>query len=277
METHPAEAARVLEGLPATAAAAALSAAPADSASSVLGNMDPALAAASLRECDGHRAVEILEQLPVEGVGLILRRLAAEERTALLGGLAKDKLKRLLRALQYPEGSVGSIMDPDFVGLPEDLGVGDAVRRIRRHTAKDVYYVYVTDRDHRLVGVLTLRHLLAASPKRAIGALASRDVARLNVQDSQTAVRNHPSWDRFHALPVVDRSEKLVGVLHHEAMRRLDLAARAHRDPPLLDLGMTFGNLWAQVAVVFLDGLAASLVRARSSGASSEGETDDEG
>lgn len=259
MEAHPEDAARVLEGMPEEQAAAGMEPVSAETAASVLERMEPMRAAACLKAIPGEKAGEILELLPVEVSGRVLRKLDPSDRERLLEGASERTSLRIRRILELPERTAAQLMDPMVTALPEDLEAGEALRRVRRESRSGSYYVYVTDRLQRLVGVITLRRLMLAPSKRSLASLMNTPVARLNLRDSYNGILRHPGWGSFHALPVVDGKGGLVGVLRYDALRRLEAEMAAGKSEDLLFLGTTLAGTWVAVTAAMLDGLAATL------------------
>lgn len=72
-----------------------------------------------------------------------------------------------------------------------------------------------------MIGVLSLRELMAGRPQETVEDLMRREVERISVLAGREAVLAHPAWRRFHSLPVVDRNDVLVGVLTYAALRSL--------------------------------------------------------
>jgi hypothetical protein len=89
-------------------------------------------------------------------------------------------------------------------------------------------------------------------------------VARLGVDDRSKTILNHPGWQSFHAMPVVDEAGALVGVIRYETMRRLASDTSAERQPELMVFGATLGQIWVTLATTMLDGFAATLREPRS-------------
>jgi magnesium transporter len=161
--------------------------------------------------------------------------------------------------LDIPEGTAAQLMDPMVAAFPEDLEAGEALRRVRRESQRVSCYIYVTDRNQKLVGVLTLRQLIRAPSKRPLASLIQGPVVRLGLRDSHAGVLRHPGWQSFHSLPVVDGKETLVGVVRYETLRRLEAETSSDRSEDLFLLGATLGETWAAVTMAMLDGVSAIL------------------
>jgi magnesium transporter len=93
---------------------------------------------------------------------------------------------------------------------------------LRRSSQHALYYVYVVDREGRLIGVVNLRQLLLTSSKQSLQTLMRRPVYSLPPGADHAGIVAHPGWRELHALPVVDGSGRFLGVLRHETVRRLE-------------------------------------------------------
>jgi magnesium transporter len=111
-------------------------------------------------------------------------------------------------------------MEPRVASLSIDLTVQQAVSRIRRTPREVLHYLYVTDRNSRLVGVLNMRDLLLAAPRDPIESLVRRDVVSVSDTTERGEVFNLMRERGFLALPVVDFEGRLIGVVtHSEALQ----------------------------------------------------------
>ncbi|MGK7946232.1 MAG: magnesium transporter [Microcystaceae cyanobacterium] len=147
--------------------------------------------------------VRLFDELPATVIGRLLEHLSPEERqaTALLMG--------------YDEDTAGRIMTPEYISLKEHLTVAQTLNQIR-HQAKAsevVYYLYVTDASRHLTGIISLRDLVLADPEMVLSDLMTRDVVLVSTNmDQEEVARMIQRYDLL-ALPVVDREQRLVGVV----------------------------------------------------------------
>lgn len=116
-------------------------------------------------------------------------------------------------------------MDPTIFRLPHDVLVADARVRLGRAARDLLYYLYVVDRDNRLVGVLDIPELMLARARDPVSAVMHRDVDRLSAWLPAAIVREHPGWQRYHAMPVVDDEDRLVGAIRYQVLRKLERQA----------------------------------------------------
>ncbi len=147
--------------------------------------------------------VDIVEEMPANVVKRILRHSDPEIR------------KSINEILKYPEDSAGSIMTTEFVDLKEVMTVEDALKRIRR-TGPDketINICYVIDEGRRLIGLLSIRTLLLAEEDDIIGDIMERNIIAVQTLDDQETTARALSKYDFLALPVVDKENRLVGIV----------------------------------------------------------------
>ena len=210
---HPADAARALEGLEPGQAAGILKRLPQRVAGGVTERLAPEAAGAILMQVGTDETRNLLSNLPPRQVAAILQHLEDAMREATLSGLRPEQAKGIQSLLHYPPDTAGGMMDPRITSIRVDLTVGEAVaalRRARRHT---LYYLYVTDRDGKLVGVLNMRELLLASPRDPVEPLVRRDVVTVPAMLHRDEIARLIQRRRFVALPVVDSEGYLLGVV----------------------------------------------------------------
>lgn len=245
LEAHPEDAARVLERLSAAEQGRVLARAPVSAAAQVMRRFPPTVATTCLSSMPAAAAGGILEQLPLDFKVSVIRPLPEHEREALLATLEPAAAEPLLRLLRYPEGTAGALMDPYVLTLPDDITVADALRRAKASSQRILYYLYVIDREQRLVGVSTLRELMHARLGARLAAVMQRDVARLSAHARSEEVLKSPYWRAFHALPVVDAKGVFLGVIRYETLHRLqDEFEQASRDASALDTVLALGELY---------------------------------
>ena len=148
-------------------------------------------------------AVDIIEEMPASVVIRILERAAPEMR------------KAMNEILQYPEDSAGSIMNMEFLSLKKDMTVADAFKRIRRigGEMETINTLYVTDPQRKLLGVLSVRDLLLAEEEDLIEDLMDTDLIWATTMDDKEEVAQALSRYDFLAMPVVDKENRLVGII----------------------------------------------------------------
>jgi magnesium transporter len=169
----------------------------------LLGELPPAAVAAGVRELESDDAVYLLKNLPEENQAEILDRLPLPERAALE------------QSLRYPPESAGRRMQTEFIALPPDWTVGDAIDYLRenRNLPDSFYELYAVAPDRRLLGTVRLDRLLRSMRPVKIADILVEDLRTVQASaDQEHAARE---FDRYNLVsaPVVDEAGRLVGVL----------------------------------------------------------------
>jgi magnesium transporter len=204
----------------------------------------------------------LLRSLATEQVAAILNDMAPDDRTALLEELPGAATRRLLELLSpeerriatellgYPEESVGRRMNPDYVAVRADWTVAQVMDHIRKvgHDKETLNVLYAVDDKGHLTGDLRLRELVLLDPGTVVADKMHRDYSGLRAdQDQEEAVKAFRDLDRV-ALPVVDTSGVLVGIVtvddvldvaEEEATEDIQkMAAVEVLDAPYMDIGL---------------------------------------
>jgi magnesium transporter len=147
--------------------------------------------------------IDLIEEMPANIVSKVLKHATAEER------------KLINQFLKYPPDSAGSLMTIEYVELRQSMTVKEAMEHIKETglTKETVYTCYVTDKNRKLEGIISLR-LLVVSPEDAVIAdLMEDDVIYVETHDDQETVATVFRRYGFLALPVVDKEQRLTGII----------------------------------------------------------------
>lgn len=184
-------------------------------------------AAEAFAQLEPEEALDFLRNFTDEEVRAIIGEMRDDDRTELFDELPAGVVKRLLallrpeereianQLLNYPQGTAGHIMTTDFVDLKADMTAAQALEHIRRKEADKemVYYLYITDAQRKLLGVLSLRQLILAEPDAKLFEIMREDVIYVSTLDDQeTVVDVFQKYDLL-AVPVVDKEQRLVGII----------------------------------------------------------------
>lgn len=262
LESHAQHAAMALEHMPVTRAAAVLGAVPPRAAATVLREMTVSCASDCLAHLVPGEAAAIVAELATDNAAGIVRALQPERREPLLAALAEHVRDPIARVLPYPDGTAGAVMDPSIFQLRDDVLVADARMRLGRAARELLYYVYIVDREHRLVGVLDIPELMLARARHPVSASMHRDVAHLSVWMPVALVREHAGWQHYHAMPVVDEEGRLLGAIRYQTLRRLQREASDRGPNPAR---LTAGAL-AELFELGTTGLVAGIAGTASGG-----------
>ncbi len=159
--------------------------------------------AEQLENLDSDDAVDILMELPDEKIQEVISQMEDDE--------AADDIVDLLN---YDEDTAGGLMQKEFIQAKLDWPVNRALVELRRQAedVEQVYTIYVVDDLNKLVGVLSLKRLLFASPKTPIRDLyEGKNLIFVKTNDSSEKVAKVMEKYDLVSVPVVDLQSKLVG------------------------------------------------------------------
>lgn len=216
VENHPESAARALEGLDPAEAAEALSHFSSSLVGPVVAHLTPQAAGNLLDKYSPDRTRDLLDAMDPRQASVVLRHLEEAKREAALAGLPEETGRKLRALLKYPADTAGGMMEPQVFSLAVDMTVQKAISAIRKAPKQNLHYLYVTERDGRLAGVVGMRDLLLASPHDPIEPLLHRDVVSVVATMSREEVASILQQRRYLALPVLDPDRRLLGVIRHD-------------------------------------------------------------
>lgn len=158
---------------------------------------------------------EILDELYIDDTVDIIEEMPANVVRRIIKNSSPEARKSINEILKYPVDSAGSIMTTEYVRLDEDITVEDALKRIRR-TGVDketIYTCYVTKPNRTLLGYVTAKTLLLSDDEQFISDIMETNVIVAHTdEDKEDVVKEMSKYDLL-ALPVVDKENRLVGIV----------------------------------------------------------------
>jgi magnesium transporter len=183
-------------------------------------------AARALLNLDADELQVIVAELDDASLASICSSSAPDDAADLLDALDEERRARVLELLGATQGAklesllegeeetAGALMNTEFIALVEEMTVADAIATIRQYPKRDsFFYVYCTDAEGHLVGVLSLRSLILADPATRIAAVMVQSVVRVQIESSPEEVARIVSKYDLLSVPVVDLQNHLVGVV----------------------------------------------------------------
>lgn len=147
--------------------------------------------------------VDLIEEMPSNVVKRILKNIDKTDR------------KVVNELLNYPEDSAGSIMTTEFIDLKENMTVDDAFAKIKKIglQKETVYNCYVLSLDRKIKGFIDIKDLLVAERTDLLKDIMDDNVITVNTMEDQETVAKMFDKYNMYALPVVDKEERLVGIV----------------------------------------------------------------
>ena len=172
-------------------------------AAELMGGMNEREASRMLSEMDPDDAAELVSELDYDKAEKLLRLMGVQEQRAIR------------QLLGYREDTAGRIMTSEFAALPEGKTVADAVELLRGldEDFESVRYVYLSDEDNKLSGVVTLNALIVAEPETPLADICTREVITASPEDDQEDVAEDIAKYNLLAMPVVADDGHLLGIV----------------------------------------------------------------
>ena len=212
---HPADIAEIVGQLGGRDRAAIFDSLDDETAADTLEESTDEIQAQILDRLDDERAADILEAMSPDEAADLLGDLPEERREQLIAKMAEDEAEDVEELLLYKDNSAGGLMTTDFIAVPVTLNAGQTIERLREREpeADSIYYVYVIDEQEHLLGVLSLRDLIVAKPGTPIADLMIRRVVSVPSDASTEDVAAVMSKYNLLAVPVVDREDRIQGMV----------------------------------------------------------------
>ena len=159
---------------------------------------------------------EVLDELYVDDAADLVEEMPANVVKRILKAADPEMRKSINQILRYPEYSAGSLMTTEYVSLRPNMTVGEAILRIRRQGVdkETIYTCYVTAKDRKLLGLVTVKDLLLAEDDDTpIEEIMLTNVIYVTTQTDQEEVAQMFSKYNFLAIPVVDGEDRMVGII----------------------------------------------------------------
>jgi magnesium transporter len=214
-ELHPADLATIIDQLAPRDRAGVLASLGDDAVADAIEEMEPETQVEVLEDLEPGRAADILEEMSPDDAADLVADLSQTTRDEIFALMEKDEKAEVQELLGYPEDSAGGIMTTEFVAVPAHLTAAETIDMLRQlePNAETIYYVYVTDDDGRLVGVLSLRDLIVAAPTTFIGDVMIREPVAVGVLADQDEVAEVVAHYNLLAVPVIDEDGRLAGIV----------------------------------------------------------------
>lgn len=158
--------------------------------------------------------IDTLSQMPYDDVADFLGMLPEPTKTSYLNQMDVEDAVEIKHLLKYPDQTAGAIMTTEYVSVSKTDTAGQVIDRLRIEApdAETIYYIYVVDEQHRLVGVISLRDLIIAQTEQAIEEIMYTRVVFVEAHEDQEEVAKITKKYDFLALPVTAQGV-LVGIV----------------------------------------------------------------
>jgi Mg2+ transporter MgtE len=193
----------------------------------LFGSLDVATAAEALHELEPGVQVDIIDDMSKERASDILEAMPPDEAADVLGDLPEAKAQELINLMEkedaedvqelmeHEEDTAGGLMTTEYLAFPPDMTVEEAIKELRLEApnVETVYYLYVLDSSERIVGIISLKNLILASPQTLLSDIMITPVKTLPLDAKQKDVAEFISKYNLLAAPVVDENMVMHGIV----------------------------------------------------------------
>jgi magnesium transporter len=129
--------------------------------------------------------------------------------------IAQAERNEIRRLWKFAEGTAGAVMTTEYAFLPADIDVRTGLERLRFQAPnkETIYYIYITDAQRHLQGMISLRDLIMSKPQAVLAKIMQTNVISvrhdMEVEEVAAAISKYD----FLALPVVDAENRLLGII----------------------------------------------------------------
>jgi magnesium transporter len=212
---HPSDLADILEDLGRKSSTSVFSALDEEKAADVLEELEPSAQVYIIESLPVNKVADVLEKMPADEVADILDELESDKAELLLKEMEAKSSQEVRELLEYDDNLVGSLMTTDYLSFSTSKTVEDIFRelRIRKPEQAELYNMFVTEKEDKLIGTFNLRDLVLAEPDTKISSIMKSDPVSLYDDQKTTAIAELVSKYNLLAVPVIDREEKLQGMV----------------------------------------------------------------
>jgi len=200
--------------------------------SEVFQSLDVETAAEALEETDPKIQVRLIENLNPAKASDIIEEMSPSEAADLLGDLPKEKAEGILKEMEkeiaedvkellvHPEEKAGGLMTTAFPSLPPDATAREALDLLRREAENLdlIYYIYITDEEEHLLGVISLRDLLMAAPQTRLSDMMDPRIVSVRLEEEKEKIADIFAKYGFKSIPVVDETNRIKGAITFKSL-----------------------------------------------------------
>ena len=201
-----------------------------DDSAEVFSRLEPDMQEDLINAMSDQELSGIMNDLFLDDAADLVSEMPSDIVKRLLKNTNADNRKYINEILKYPEDSAGSLMNPEYISLKEDMTVRQSFDRIRERgsEAETINTLYVLDPSRKLVGVVSVRDLLLARMTDKISEVMEDNVITIpTTTDKEEVAKMFDKYD-FQIMPVVDNEDRLVGIITIDDA--MDVAIEEHEE-----------------------------------------------
>lgn len=217
---HPADLADIMEDMDVHERAAVVESLEEDILADALEEMDPKVQVSIVRGLDLEKAADIIEEMSPDEAADLIADLPHETVEGIFQRMDDEYERKVKGLLAHEEDEAGGLMTTQFMSLPPESTILDALAYIRKNAEEMdvIYYVYVVDADSKLLGVVSLRQLLSTEIFTLLESIMSERLVTAKIDDQAKDLADLFAKYGFRAIPVVDDETRIQGAVRYKAL-----------------------------------------------------------
>jgi magnesium transporter len=212
---HPADIADIIEELAPAERESIFETLDEEVAAEALEEVEPKVQKSIVESLDSERAADIVEEMNPDAAADLLGDLPEERTSEILQEMQPEERKEVADLLEFGENTAAGRMNTEFLALPFQARVSDAVEALRHFEGgvESVSTIYLVDSQNTLVGAVPLAKIVLAEPEAPLLSLIQEPLISCPAGAKENEVAE--LFDKYNllALPVVDENKKLTGVI----------------------------------------------------------------
>ena len=212
---HPADLADIVEDLSPDDREAIFETIDSEVAAETLSEMEPDVQASILESLETEKAADIVEEMSPHEAADVLAELGQQTSEDILEEMEHEPKTEVQELLEYHEHSAGGLMNTEYVALPENATVAEALDALKAHEEilETLNTLFLVDQDEHLKASVPLARLFTAAGSSPLRELAGENLIHVDVEEKQNRITE--LFDKYNllALPVTEESGKLAGVI----------------------------------------------------------------
>ena len=214
-ELHPADIADIISQVSREEGAQLFKDLDIETAAEALSELKPEMQADIINAMDTEKAADIIEEMPPDEAADILSDLPTRKAQELLENIEKEDAEDIQELLGHEDDTAGGLMTNDYIAYQPLMTVQEASERFKLNAreVENVYYIYILDKDEKLIGVTSLKEMLLAEPDCLLADIMETNLKTVSPGEDEMEVAEIISKYNLLALPVVDENGYMHGII----------------------------------------------------------------
>lgn len=174
----------------------------------------------------------------------VMRQLGESFRATILDSLSPSFSTVLRKKLEQPPHSVGALMVPTILPIYKETGIKEAQELVKKNRHMPISYLFVIDMEGKFEGVVKLHELFLSDGSLGISSVMDNKIQRFSPDMPVSSIIDHPVWYEYRIIPIVDNSQKLIGILPFEKVNPGSSSNHGNYMRNALETGNALGELY---------------------------------